>query len=129
MELDSRIGEYAAAIVRDMDLLLADSANLTEQQQKFAEALKRIGVGFVSEYDELLPYCVDRTIEPGAVLYRIRAPLSVIRGYCELFLNGQIGDFDPAQRQLIQQIESAQAFILDAFMVWMNSKRGESKDA
>src|SRR5205085_8381488 len=89
-ELDKRVGDYAAAILRDADLLLADAANMTKQQQEFAGSLKRIAVRLVSTYDEFLAYCIEGTVEPAAILHEVRLPLSSIRAYCDLLLSGQI---------------------------------------
>ena len=68
-ELDKRIGDYAAAIVRDADLLLADVANLNVEQQEFAGELKRYAVRFQSLYNEHLIEFAERTHDAIVIVH------------------------------------------------------------
>ena len=50
MELDKNVGDYASAIVRDADLLIADTANMNAEQQQSIDGLKREAVRFLTFY-------------------------------------------------------------------------------
>lgn len=119
-ELDKRVGDYAAAIVRDVDLLLADAANLNTEQQKFVAELKRHAVRLLSLYTEHLTVFSDLTHEAIVTVHDLRNPLGLIEGYCDLLLRGEVGSLSQSQLQLLQQIKFAQVFIFDAFIIWVN---------
>ena len=52
MELDKCVGDYAAAIVRDANLLLADAENLNDEQKHALDKIKRSITHFISLCDE-----------------------------------------------------------------------------
>jgi hypothetical protein len=105
-ELDKRVGEYAAAIVRDVDLLLADAANLNDQQHQVMDALKHSAVRFLSFYNESMLSFAEGTVELSMVAFHLRLPLSSIHGYCDLLLSGELGSWNQSQAQLLQQIKT-----------------------
>lgn len=120
-ELDSRIGEYAAAIVRDADWLLADSANLNAGQAEFASELQQSAVRFLSLYNEHLKDFAELTYDVIIVIHDLRNPLGLIVGYCELLLTREPDNLSQSQLQLLQQIKAMYTFIMNTFTLWANS--------
>ncbi len=121
MELDKRVGQYAAAIVRDIDLLLADAANLNDEQQKYSGEFRGCAVRFLSLYGELSPHFTELTQDSRIFAFDLRSPLGNVEGYCDLLLSGELGSWNQSQLQLLQQIKLAQVFILNAFIAWVTS--------
>jgi signal transduction histidine kinase len=122
VELDPRVGDYAAAIVRDADLLLATAVNLNDQQQAMVEAIKKSTIRFLSLYHELLPHITALTVEARLIAFDLRAPLSSIAGYCELLLVLESDNLTPAQTELLHQIKTAHDFIFNTFTEWVNNR-------
>jgi signal transduction histidine kinase len=123
MELDKRVGEYAAAMVHDAGLLLEDSAALNEEQLRYIGELKRFVDLFLSLYSELSPQIAhlghDKAI--ANVVHDFRQPLSNIANYCELLgLIEEVGPLSETQLQLLHQIKVAQNFIHNTFAVWVD---------
>lgn len=127
-ELDKCVAHYAAAIVRDADLLLEDATSLNDQQQNALDQIKRSITRFMSLYDESHAM-VSEPHERQNLSFEFRTPLTSIAGFCDLLRLGGLGSLTPDQLHHIQRIKASQEFILDAFTIWMKSKRGEHKDA
>lgn len=126
MELDRRVGEYAAAIVRDVDLLLADVSNLTAKQQEYAGEFRKCAVRFLSLYTQLSPYFTELTQDSRIFAFDLRTPLGNVGGYCDLLLSDERGSLTQQQIQLLQRIKAAYEFILNTFMEWVNSQPSTS---
>ncbi len=122
MELNKRVGEYAAAIVRDAALLLADASNMNIEQQQFAGELKRHSARFVSFFNEHLTDFAELTHESIVLIHDMSNPLGLIEGYCELLLTRESDNLYQSQRQQLQQIKTAHDFILNTFIIWVNSE-------
>lgn len=120
-ELDKRVGDYAAAIVRDVDWLLADRANLNDEQQEQANEFRKQAIRFQSLYNELSPHFTELTQDSRVYAFDLRTPLGNVGGYCDLLLSGQFGSLSQSQLELLQQIKAAYDFILNAFITWVNS--------
>jgi len=106
MELDKRVAEYAAAIAKDVDILLEDAANLNDQQRQIVDALKHSSVRFLSLYNEAMLSFAEGTVELGMVAFHLRLPLSSIHAYCDLLSSGELGAWNQSQAQLLQQIKT-----------------------
>ena len=119
MELDKHIGDYAAAIVRDADLLLADTANMNKEQKQSMEGLKREAVRFLTFYREGLPYFAQLNDESRMIVHDLRNPLQNIEGYCDVLLTIDYVNLTELQLQLLHQIKTAQVFILNTFIIWV----------
>ncbi len=120
MELDKRVGDYAAAIVRDADLLLADTANLNADQQQSTDGLRREAVRFLTFYRETLPYFAQLNDESRMIVHDLRRPLQNIEAYCDVLLTIDYVNLTESQLQLIQQIKVAHDFIRKTFVTWIN---------
>ena len=120
VELDKRVGEYAAAIVRDADLLLEDAVNLNDQQQQFINNIKRSMIHFMSFYNEYLSMFSESVIERQTLSFEFRTPVTSIAGFCDLLTLEVVGTLNELQHQRVQQIKVAQEFISSAFNIWMN---------
>ena len=129
MELDKRVGEYAAAIVQNADRLLENATHLNNEQQQYCNALKSSAVHFLSLYNEFLPSFKELRIEPYLLAFDLRAPLSGIAGYCELLgLTAELGTLDKAQLQLLHQIKEFYLFILNALTIWVSAVHKAQSD-
>jgi hypothetical protein len=120
MELDNRVGDYAAAIVHDVDLLLENSDHLNDEQQEYANEFRKQAARFQSLYNELSPHFTELTQESRIYAFDLRSPLGNVGSYCDLLLSGQFGSLSQSQLELLQQIKSAYDFILNAFITWVN---------
>jgi hypothetical protein len=123
LELDKQVGDYAAAIMRDVDLLLADVANLNEEQQEFVNAIKNSTLRFLSLYNKYLADFVELTDESHSLAFDLRGPLSIVDGYGELLGTEEFGALSETQRQLVQQIITSMKSISNALAAWINSGR------
>ncbi len=128
-ELDNRVGDYAAAIVRDADLLLADVSNLNAEQREFADELQQHAVRFLSLFIEHLNDFTELTHDVVIVIHDLRNPLGLIVGYCELLLIHASSNLRQSQLQLLQQIKAAYTFIMNTFTEWVNKGMEKSKNA
>ena len=119
--LDNRIGDYAAAIVRDTELLLTDVSNLNDEQREFADELQQSAVQFLSLYNEHLKDFTELTHDSVIAVHDLRNPLGLIVGYCELLVIRETGNLSPSQLQLLHQIKVAYTFIMNTFTLWVNA--------
>ncbi len=121
-ELDKRVGDYAAAIINNVDLLLEDAISLNDQQRYALDQIKRSITRFMSLYDE---YCnstvLSKSSTPQNISFEFRTPLTSIAGYCELMRLAVFGSLTPDQVQYVQHIKAAHEFVLNAFNNWVNS--------
>lgn len=119
-ELDKQVGDYAAAIVRDADLLFAAPSNLNDEQREFAGELQQSAVRFQSLYNEHLKVFAELTNDSIIAVHDLRNPLGLIVGYCELLLTREPDNLSQSQLQLLQQIKASYKFIADTFTLWAN---------
>ena len=121
VELDNRVGDYAAAIVRDADLLIADTANMTADQQQFSAELQQHAARFLSLYNAHLAEYAELTHDSIILVHDLRNPLGLIVGYCDLLLTRESANLSPSQLQLLQQIKVAFTFIANRLTLWVNA--------
>ena len=120
-ELDKRVGEYAAAIVRDVDLLLADTSNLATEQQQALKVIKNSTLRFLALYSEHLSEFAELNDKSHMVAFDLREPLSIIAGYSELLGTEEFGILNEAQLKLVQQIRDTTKYISNALAAWINT--------
>ncbi|MBI1277733.1 MAG: hypothetical protein GC179_06360 [Anaerolineaceae bacterium] len=120
-QLDPRVGDYAAAIVRDVELLLADAANLNDEQQQHAAYLKLFAARLLSIYNEHVSDYAELNINSRSYAFDLRSPLAGVGRVCELLLMvDNLGSLSESQLYLLQQIKEAQEFIFNTFVAWVN---------
>ena len=118
--LDSRIGDSIDAIVRDANLLLADTSNWNDEQREFADELQQSAVHLQSLYTAHLKDLSELTQDALAVIHDLRNPLGIIVGYCELLVIRDQDNLSASQVERLQQIKDAYTFIKDTFTLWLN---------
>jgi len=121
-ELDKQVSDYAAAIVRDADLLLTDISNLNDEQREFAGELQQSAVRFQSLYNDHLKDFTELTNDSVIAVHDLRNPLGLIVGYCELLLTREPDNLTQSQLQRLHQIKDAYKFIADTFTLWANDE-------
>ena len=120
-ELDNRIGDYAAAIVRDADLLLADAAHLNNEQLNFVSAIKRTAGYILDLYTDYTSASPEFDTDNYA--FSLRPPLSNIAGYCELLgRTDEFGSLSEAQLQRLNQIQASQQLMRHQLDRWRDAE-------